>query len=109
MYCDAPDSPRRRATQVAMHRIFDALCRLLAPVLVFTAEEAWGYRSALVAGVAEAGPRSATAATNSVHLQFFPETDDGMRRFIRRASKSINCYDSVASSARRWKKHDRRN
>src|SRR5437763_6553960 len=43
MYCDAPNSPRRRATQAAMHRIFDALCRLLAPILVFTAEEAWGY------------------------------------------------------------------
>jgi isoleucyl-tRNA synthetase len=54
MYCDAPDSPRRRATQVAMHRIFDALCRLLAPVLVFTAEEAWGYLP--VAGVAEPRP-----------------------------------------------------
>src|SRR5437763_13801292 len=35
MYCDAPDSPRRRGTQAAMHRIFDALCRLLAPILVF--------------------------------------------------------------------------
>ena len=80
MYCDAPDSPRRCATQVAMHRIFDALCRLLAPVLVFTAEEAWGYRSAAtVAGVAEAGPGSPTPATNSVHLQLFPETDDRMR------------------------------
>ncbi len=43
MYCDAPDSPRRRATQTAMQQIFDALCRLLAPILVFTAEEAWGY------------------------------------------------------------------
>ena len=27
MYCDAPDSPRRRATQAAMREIFDALCR----------------------------------------------------------------------------------
>src|SRR5205085_6770970 len=64
MYCDAPDSPRRRATQFAMHKIFDALCRLLAPVLVFTAEEAWGYRS---------------AATSSVHLQLFPEADGRVR------------------------------
>jgi isoleucyl-tRNA synthetase len=80
MYCDAPDSPRRRATQGAMHRIFDALCRLLAPVLVFTAEEAWGYRSAAtVAGAAEAGPRSLTPATSSVHLELFPETDDRVR------------------------------
>ena len=43
MYCDAPDSPRRRATQAAMREIFDALCKLLAPVLVFTAEEAWRH------------------------------------------------------------------
>ena len=57
MYCDAPDSPRRRATQAAMRRIFDALCRLLAPILVFTAEEAWGYLG---------GP-------SSVHVQTFPE------------------------------------
>jgi isoleucyl-tRNA synthetase len=43
MYCDAPDSPRRRATQMAMHEIFGALCRLLAPILAFTAEEAWHH------------------------------------------------------------------
>src|SRR6476620_7982415 len=75
MYCDAPDSPRRRATQFAMHKIFDALCRLLAPILVFTAEEAWVHA---VSGVGEAGPRSPTAATTSVHLQFFPEIGEGV-------------------------------
>ena len=43
MYCDAPDSLRRRATQTAMSRVFDSLCRLLAPILAYTADEAWGY------------------------------------------------------------------
>src|SRR5213596_1098042 len=57
MYCDAPDSPRRRATQMVMHRVFDALCRLLAPILAFTAEEAWRYL-----GVGA-----------SVHLEEFPQ------------------------------------
>jgi isoleucyl-tRNA synthetase len=76
MYCDAPDSPRRRATQFVMYKIFDALCRLLAPVLVFTAEEAWNYRT--VAGVVDS-EGSATPATDSIHLQLFPETDDRMR------------------------------
>jgi isoleucyl-tRNA synthetase len=57
MYCDAPDSPRRRATQMAMHRIFDGLCRLLAPILVFTAEEAWGYLD----------------GSGSVHVRTFPD------------------------------------
>ena len=28
MYCDAPDSPRRRATQAAMREIFDALSQV---------------------------------------------------------------------------------
>jgi isoleucyl-tRNA synthetase len=59
MYCDATDSPRRRATQQAMHRIFEVLCRLLAPITVFTAEEAWGY----------------LGETKSVHLQLFPESN----------------------------------
>jgi isoleucyl-tRNA synthetase len=60
MYCDAPDSPRRRATQMAMHKIFDALCRLLAPILVFTTGEAWRHL--------EAG--------GSIHLQEFPEPQE---------------------------------
>jgi isoleucyl-tRNA synthetase len=57
MYCDAPDSPRRRATQTVMRQIFDALCRLLAPILVFTAEEASRH-----SGVGA-----------SVHLEEFPQ------------------------------------
>jgi isoleucyl-tRNA synthetase len=57
MYCDAPNSPRRRATQLAMYRIYDALCRLLAPVLAFTSEEAWRY----------------LGGNGSIHLQLFPE------------------------------------
>jgi len=43
MYCDLADAGRRRATQSVMHKTFDALCRLLAPVLAFTAEEAWRH------------------------------------------------------------------
>ena len=63
MYCDAPNSPRRRATQQAMQKVFEALCQLLAPILVFTGEEAWGYLN--------------TGA--SVHAQLFPEVDEALR------------------------------
>ncbi len=56
MYCDAADSARRRVTQMVMREIFGALCRLLAPVLVFTAEESWRH----------------SAVGGSVHLQEFP-------------------------------------
>ena len=60
MYCDAPDSSRRRGTQAAMHEIFGALCQLLAPVLAFTAEEAWRH--------ARSG--------ESVHVEEFPGSQD---------------------------------
>ena len=81
MYCDAPDSPRRRATQAAMHEIFEALCTLLAPVLVFTAEEAW--RHSAIGGNADAGqPVSPTPATTSIHLQEFPQTQARGRKAI---------------------------
>src|SRR6185312_11036637 len=43
LYCDAASSPRRQATQEVMRRLFDALSRLLAPVLAFTADEAWEH------------------------------------------------------------------
>lgn len=63
LYCDAPDSSRRRATQATMRTLFEALARLLAPILVFTAEEAWGY----------------LGTGGSVHLQTFPQTEPDQR------------------------------
>jgi isoleucyl-tRNA synthetase len=63
MYCDATNSPRRRATQTVMNACFDAVTRLLAPILVFTAEEAWGF----------------AGRPASVHLETFPEPDAALR------------------------------
>lgn len=73
MYCDTVDSPRRRATQTVMQTCFDSIARLLAPILVFTAEEAWDYFK----------PGS------SIHLETFPEVDaawddDAIRLTIKR-------------------------
>jgi isoleucyl-tRNA synthetase len=59
LYCDTVTSSRRRATQFAMHSVLDALTRLLAPIIAFTAEEAWGYFQ----------------PGTSVHLQDFPKPD----------------------------------
>lgn len=40
LYCDKADSARRRRTQSALWDITDALCRLMAPILPHTADEA---------------------------------------------------------------------
>jgi isoleucyl-tRNA synthetase len=41
LYIFAPRSVERRSAQTALYKIADSLCRLTAPILVFTADEAW--------------------------------------------------------------------
>ncbi len=41
LYTDAAGSLRRRSTQTALHRILSGLSQMLAPILVFTSDEAW--------------------------------------------------------------------
>jgi isoleucyl-tRNA synthetase len=41
LYIAAPKSEARRSAQTALYQIADALCRLLAPLLAYTADEAW--------------------------------------------------------------------
>jgi len=43
LYCERPAAPERRATQTVLHAIVDALVRLMAPILSFTAEEVWQH------------------------------------------------------------------
>ncbi len=59
LYTDAAGSPRRRSTQTALHRIASGLCRILSPILVFTADEAWEFLPSKTA--------------ESVHLAHWPE------------------------------------
>ncbi|MFT8921900.1 isoleucine--tRNA ligase [Acetobacter sp.] len=44
LYCDAPSSPTRRAVRTVLDVLHRCLSTWLAPVLVFTAEEAWTAR-----------------------------------------------------------------
>jgi len=43
LYTEKPDSFERRSAQSAMFMILDAIARLLAPVIVYTAEEIWKF------------------------------------------------------------------
>ncbi|HYE64606.1 MAG TPA: class I tRNA ligase family protein, partial [Pyrinomonadaceae bacterium] len=65
LYTAAPKSHARRSAQTALYRIADALARLLAPILVFTADEIWENLPA-----AKGNGDEASAA--SVHLAEFP-------------------------------------
>jgi len=58
LYCDRRDAVRRRAARTVLDQIFSCLTAWLAPVLCFTAEEAWLARH--------------PSDTDSVHLRLFP-------------------------------------
>ena len=63
LYCDAANSPRRRATQSVMHACFDAVAKLLAPILAYTADEAWEF----------------SGKKTSVHIEKLPEANAALR------------------------------
>jgi isoleucyl-tRNA synthetase len=63
LYCDAANSPRRRATQAVMRETFDSLSALLAPILAFTTDEAWEF----------------AGHEKSIHLELFPVANDSAR------------------------------
>ena len=64
LYTFAPKHPARRSGQTALWRIAEALTRLIAPILSFTAEEVW----AMLPEVEGREP--------SVHLALFPDLAD---------------------------------
>ena len=64
LYTLAPDSPARRSAQTTLWRIAEALTRLIAPILSFTADEVWQYLPAL------------EGREPSVHLALFPDVAD---------------------------------
>ncbi len=64
LYTSAPKSVARRSAQTALWRMGEALVRLLAPVMSFTADEIWQYLPAMK-GRAE-----------SVHLELFPAPEE---------------------------------
>ena len=59
LYCDRRDNTTRRAARTVLDEIFSCLTAWLAPIICFTAEEAWLARY--------------PDETGSVHLRLFPE------------------------------------
>jgi len=59
LYCDAAGSARRRACRTVLAEVYDRLVAWLAPILCFTAEEAWLARDG-------------ATPEDSVHLRVWP-------------------------------------
>jgi isoleucyl-tRNA synthetase len=103
LYCDRRDSKRRRAVRTVLDTLFDCLTAWLAPLIPFTAEEAWRTRH--------------VGAEESVHTRSFPtvpETwrDDALgqrmeklidvRRVITKALELARAQKKIGSSLEAW-------
>jgi isoleucyl-tRNA synthetase len=64
LYTFAPNHPARRSAQTALWRIAEALTRLIAPILSFTADEVWQLLPKV------------EGRESSVHLALFPSIAD---------------------------------
>jgi isoleucyl-tRNA synthetase len=89
LYCSAPKWRERRSAQTALHRVLEALVRLLAPLMSFTAEEVWTHM----------------CRTESVHLALFPEPADlsagiseDMRKRLPNWDRLLEVRDTVLKS-----------
>ena len=94
LYCDPPSSERRQAALETIERIFRAVTLWLAPILVFTCEEAWLSRY---------------PAAESVHLEGFPEIPGAWRDDALAAKwekiRKIRAVVTGALEIERAKKH----
>jgi isoleucyl-tRNA synthetase len=61
LYTLAASHPLRRSSQTAIHAIFTTLAKILAPVISFTADEAWSFATA-----------GTEYSDDSIHLQDWP-------------------------------------
>jgi isoleucyl-tRNA synthetase len=65
LYTSPPKSEMRRSAQTVMYTILDAISRMMAPILIVTAEEIWNYM-----------PQEKEKAV-SIHMLDFPEINSG--------------------------------
>jgi isoleucyl-tRNA synthetase len=61
LYTLGTNNPLRRSSQTAIHHIFNTLVPLVAPILTFTADEAWAFATA-----------KTEFSHDSIHLQDWP-------------------------------------
>lgn len=98
LYCDDLHSVKRQATLYVMHHIFDNLVRWLAPVLCFTAEEAWSHYYGDSDSVHLQELQVLPDLWENLQLRAFFETTRAYRRIITGALEQARNNGQVGSS-----------
>ena len=95
LYCDARSSLRRRSAMTVLDILHRCLCTWLAPILCFTAEDAWQARF--------------PSKDDSVHLQLFPEIPEDWRDEVLAAKwRTVRAVRRVATGALEVERREKR-
>jgi isoleucyl-tRNA synthetase len=79
LYTRSAKSKARRSAQTALYRLLDAMVRLLAPIMSFTAEEVWGHMG----------------REGSVHTAYFPAAGELVEGIDDAARKRAANWDRL--------------
>lgn len=88
LYVERSDSIARRSSQTAMWMIGSALLRAMAPIISFTAEEAWAF-------LPKASKGTTAKEFTSVFLSDFPREEHGLKHW--RDEKLEKNFESILS------------
>ena len=93
LYCDKADSARRRRTQTTLWDLADGLCRLLAPIMPHTADEAFRALRRV----------DAKETDTSVHLVTFLEpfgvvADEGWAPVMRAREEALRALETTRAA-----------
>lgn len=96
LYASGKEWHERRSAQTALATLAETLARVLAPILVFTAEEVWSH-----------GFADRVAGAPSVHLASFPEPVAGDEELLRRWAPLFPIRDQVNRALEESRKEGR--
>ncbi len=96
LYCEAPDSFKRRACQTVLYHALRSLTLLMAPILSFTAEEIWQR----IPGKQE---------KESVHLALFPDPilSEVPAEFLKKWERLLEIRGEITKALERARKDQR--
>jgi len=88
LYTSLPASIERRSAQTVLHTILNAMVRIMAPIMIFTAEEIKRYL-----------PANAEA-TDSIHLDLFPQVEPQWHNadLVNRWQQILSMREEVAKA-----------
>jgi isoleucyl-tRNA synthetase len=99
LYCEQPNSPIRRRCQTVMHHMATTLTKLIAPMTVFTADEAWEHIKHKPAGEENMVSVHLTALPKAIALEVPDDVREEWRLLMEMRDAALLQLDALKKQA----------